>query len=196
VPLWHILTGRITNESEFPMIQDALDRLSQIKLFLDDSPSLNVLQMRSMARRLQVEHGLELLIVDYLQLIRPRTSSDNVVQQITEISRGLKALARELKVPVVALSQLSRGVEQRDHKIPRLSDLRESGSIEQDADIVMFIYRDEKNPNDTASDSDNIIHLRIAKHRNGPLRDIDLFFDAERASFKVLEKRYSELPPL
>jgi replicative DNA helicase len=198
VPLWHILTGRITNESEFPMIQDSLDRLSQIKLYIDDSPSLNVLQMRSMARRLQVEHGLDLLVIDYLQLIRPRINFESMVQQVTEISRGLKALARELKIPVLALSQLSRGVEQRDHKIPRLSDLRESGSIEQDADIVMFIYRDEHNPNDTASASDNVIHLRIAKHRNGPLRDIDFYFDAERASFKVLEKRYSdsELPPL
>jgi replicative DNA helicase len=196
VPLWHILTGRITNESEFPMIQDALDRLSQVKLFIDDSPSLNVLQMRSMARRLQVEHGLDLLIVDYLQLIRPRVNVESMVNMITEISRGLKALARELKVPVLALSQLSRGVEQRDHKIPRLSDLRESGSIEQDADIVMFIYRDEHNPNDTASETDNVVHLRIAKHRNGPLRDLDFFFDSERASFKILEKRYSELPPL
>lgn len=196
VPLWHILTGRIANDSELPMIQDSLDRLSQVKLFIDDSPSLNVLQMRSMARRLQVEHGLDLLIIDYLQLIRPRVNMDSMVNMITEISRGLKALARELKVPVLALSQLSRGVEQRDHKIPRLSDLRESGSIEQDADIVMFIYRDEHNPNDTASETDNIVHLRIAKHRNGPLRDMDFYFDAERASFKVLEKRYSELPPL
>ncbi|HVN26755.1 MAG TPA: replicative DNA helicase [Candidatus Paceibacterota bacterium] len=196
VPLWHILTGRLSDHTELPIIQESLDRLSQIKLFIDDSPSLNVLQMRSMARRLQVEHGLDLLVIDYLQLIRPRVNFESMVQQITEISRGLKALARELKVPVVALSQLSRGVEQRDHKIPRLSDLRESGSIEQDADIVMFIYRDERNPNDTASEADNIVHLRIAKHRNGPLRDIDFFFDAERASFKVLEKRYSELPPL
>jgi replicative DNA helicase len=196
VPLWNILTGRISNDNEFSMIQGALDRLSSTKLFIDDSPSLNVLQMRSMARRLQVEHGLDLLVVDYLQLIRPRISSDNMVNMITEISRGLKALARELKVPVLALSQLSRGLEQRDHKIPRLSDLRDSGSIEQDADIVMFIYRDERNPNDTASAADNTVHLRIAKHRNGPLRDMDLFFDSERATFKTIEKRYDELPAL
>jgi replicative DNA helicase len=196
VPLWNILTGRITNDSEFSMIQDALDRLSSVKLFIDDSPSLNVLQMRSMARRLQVEHGLDLLIIDYLQLIRPRTNSDNMVNMITEISRGLKALARELKVPVLALSQLSRGVEQRDHKIPRLSDLRESGSIEQDADVVMFLYRDERNPNDTSSPGDSTVHLRIAKHRNGALKDMDFFFDAERASFKAIEKRYEELPSL
>jgi len=196
VPLWNILTGRIRNDSEFSMIQDALDRLSAVKIFIDDSPSLNVLQMRSMARRLQVEHGLDLLVVDYLQLIRPRTNSDNMVNMITEISRGLKALARELKVPVLALSQLSRGLEQRDHKIPRLSDLRDSGSIEQDADVVMFLYRDERNPNDTASSIDNTVHLRVAKHRNGALKDMDFFFNGELASFKTIEKRYEELPAL
>jgi len=196
VPLWNILTGRISNDNEFAMIQGALDKLSNTKLFIDDSPSLNIMQMRSMARRLQVEHGLDLLVVDYLQLIRPRINSDNMVQQITEISRGLKALARELKVPLLALSQLSRGVEQRDHKIPRLSDLRESGAIEQDADVVMFIYRDEKSPTESNAAEDHTIHLRIAKHRNGPLKDMDFYFDSERASFKTIEKRYSELPPL
>jgi len=196
VPLWNILTGRIRNDEEFSMIQGALDRLSDVKLYIDDSPSLNVLQMRSMARRLQVEHGLDLLIIDYLQLINARRQSDNMVNMITEISRGLKALARELKVPVLALSQLSRGLEQRDHKIPRLSDLRDSGSIEQDADVVMFLYRDERNPNDTASTADNTVHLRIAKHRNGALRDIDFFFDGEHTSFKTVEKRYDELPAL
>jgi len=195
VPLWNILTGRISSDMEFSMIQGALDRLSDSNLFIDDTPSLNVLQMRSMARRLQVEHGLDLLVVDYLQLIRPRTNSDNMVQQITEISRGLKALARELKVPVLALSQLSRGVEQRDHKVPRLSDLRESGAIEQDADVVMFIYRDEFNPNDTPSEAQSIVHLKVAKHRNGRLADIDLHFDAERACFKTIDKRYSEALP-
>lgn len=196
VPLWNILTGRIRNDSEFSMIQGALDRLSAVKIFIDDTPSLNVLQMRSMARRLQVEHGLDLLVVDYLQLIRPRINSDNMVNMITEISRGLKALSRELKVPVLALSQLSRGVEQRDSKIPKLSDLRESGSIEQDADVVMFIWRDDRNPNDTSSSIDNTVHLRIAKHRNGALKDMDFFFDAERTSFKAIEKRYEELPAL
>ncbi len=196
VPLWNILTGRIRNDDEFTMIQGALDRLSDVKLYIDDSPSLNVLQMRSMARRLQVEHGLDLLIVDYLQLINARRQSDSMVNMITEISRGLKALARELKVPVMALSQLSRGLEQRDHKIPRLSDLRDSGSIEQDADVVMFLYRDDRNPNDTASTADNTVHLRIAKHRNGALKDIDFYFDGEHTSFKTVEKRYDELPAL
>jgi replicative DNA helicase len=136
VPLWNILTGRIKDEFEFQMIQESLDKLSGAKLFIDDSPSLTVLQMRSMARRLQVEHGLDLLIIDYLQLIKPRTNSDNVVQQVTEISRGLKALGRELRVPVLAVSQLSRGVEQRDHKEPRLSDLRDSGCVTGDTLIM------------------------------------------------------------
>ena len=195
VPLWNILTGRISNDSEFAMIQGALDRLSEIKLYIDDSPSLNVLQMRSMARRLQVEHGLDLLVIDYLQLIRPRIHVESMVNMITEISRGLKALARELKVPVLALSQLSRGVEQRDQKIPRLSDLRESGSIEQDADVVMFLWRDETNADSAAADN-NTIHLSIAKHRNGPLKKMDFYFDSERATFKALEKRYEDLPAL
>ncbi|MDO8536866.1 MAG: replicative DNA helicase [bacterium] len=192
VPLWHILTGRIKEDSEFEMIRNSLDRLSKAAIFIDDTPSLTVIQMRSMARRLQVEHGLDLLIVDYLQLIRPRTNSDNMVAQVTEISRGLKALARELKVPVLAVSQLSRGVEQRDHKIPRLSDLRDSGSIEQDADVVMFIYRkdrDQADPNTTTEDTTQIL---IAKHRNGPIGKVDLYFDSERVTFKSVDKRYDD----
>jgi replicative DNA helicase len=198
VPLWHILTGRIEGD-EFPMIQNSLDKLSSVKVFIDDSPSLGVLQMRSMARRLQMEHGLDLLIVDYLQLIRPRTSSDNMVQQVTEISRGLKALARELKVPVLAVSQLSRGVEQRGG-MPRLSDLRESGSIEQDADVVMFLYRKDRDSNATyGQDEEGTTQVIVAKHRNGALGTVDLKFDAERATFKTIDKRYASadaLPPL
>lgn len=198
VPLWHILTGRI-DDGEFSMIQNGLNKLSDVKVFVDDSPSLNVIQMRSMARRLQVEHGLDLLIVDYLQLIRPRTSSDNVVAQVTEISRGLKALARELKVPVLALSQLSRNIEQRGG-MPRLSDLRESGSIEQDADVVMFIYRKDRDANSTYGEDDQgTTQIIVAKHRNGALGTIDLKFDAERATFRTIDKRYAAenaLPPL
>ena len=200
VPLWNILTGRIRGDAEFNMIQKSLDRLSATKLFIDDSASLKVMEMHSMARRLQMEHGLDLLVVDYLQLIRPRTNSDNMVSQITEISRGLKAMARDLKVPVLALSQLSRGVEQRDHKIPRLSDLRDSGSIEQDADVVMFIYRKDKVQDgiDAAmSDSENhTTQILIAKHRNGPVGEVEIAFDPERVTFKTIEKRYAELPPL
>ena len=196
VPLWHILTGRINRDEEFQMIQGALDRLSKVSIFIDDSPSLNIMQMRSMARRLQMEHGLGLLVIDYLQLIRPRNNIDSMVQQVTEISRSLKALARELKVPVLALSQLSRGVEQRDRKVPRLSDLRESGSIEQDSDVVIFIYRKDRDKTDVAPEEQNLAQIIIAKHRNGPVGEVDLRFDPEKVSFRSLEKRYGDLPPL
>ena len=141
-----------------------------------------------MARRLQAEHGLGLIVVDYLQLIQPRTMSDNVVQQITEISRALKGLARELHVPVLALSQLSRAVEQRSPQIPRLSDLRDSGSIEQDSDVVLFIYRDVRDNEDSAKRNQAEIH--IAKHRNGPLGKVPLYFDEKRVSFRDMAKNY------
>ncbi|MBU6500848.1 MAG: replicative DNA helicase [Patescibacteria group bacterium] len=188
VPLWKILTGRIADDTEFSMIQNSLDKLSNTAIFIDDTPSLNIMQMRSMARRLQVEHGLGLLIVDYLQLIRPRTSSDNMVAQVTEISRSLKALARELKVPVLAVSQLSRAVDQRDNKVPKLSDLRESGSIEQDADVVMFIYRKDRDRIDVPIEEQNMAQINIAKHRNGPIGSVNLRFDAERVSFKNIDR--------
>lgn len=193
VPLWKILTGRISEDVEFSMIQNALDKLSTAQVFIDDTPSLNIIQMRSMARRLQVEHGLGLLVVDYLQLIRPRTSSENMVQQVTEISRSLKALARELKVPVFAVSQLSRAVDQRDNKVPKLSDLRESGSIEQDADVVMFIYRKDRERIDVSPEEQGIAQIIIAKHRNGPTGSINLKFDPERVSFRSIDKRYNAL---
>ncbi|MEK9180277.1 MAG: replicative DNA helicase [Patescibacteria group bacterium] len=192
VPLWKILTGRIASDVEFEMIQGALDRLSAAKIFVDDSPTANIMQMRSMARRLQVEHGLDLLVVDYLQLIRPRTNSENMVQQVTEISRGLKALARELKVPILANSQLSRAIDQRDHKTPKLSDLRESGSIEQDADVVMFIYRKDRDKLEVTPEEQNIAQIIIAKHRNGPIGNITLRFDQERVTFRNLETRIPE----
>lgn len=136
VPLWHLRTGRLRDDMEFSMIQEALDSLSKMKIFIDDTPSPNILQMRSMARRLQMDHGLDLLIIDYLQLIQPRNPRESMVQQVTEISRGLKALARELKIPVFAISQLSRGVEQREDKYPRLADLRESGCLTGDTLIT------------------------------------------------------------
>lgn len=138
------------------------------------------------------EHGLGLLVVDYLQLIRPRINFESMVQQVTEISRGLKALARELKVPILAVSQLSRAVDQRDQKVPRLSDLRESGSIEQDSDVVIFIYRKDRDSLDTPPEEQNIAQINIAKHRNGPLGSINLKFDQERVSFRNIERRYDE----
>jgi replicative DNA helicase len=146
-----------------------------------------------MARRLQIEQGLGLLVVDYLQLIAARTSSENMVQQVTEISRGLKALARELNVPVIAVSQLSRGVDQRDSKIPRLSDLRESGSIEQDADVVLFLYRKNQDRIDVPPEEQNLTQVNIAKHRNGPLGSIALRFDPERVTFRSIERKYEEV---
>jgi len=192
VPLWKIRTGRISDDLEFEMIQNSLDKISQFKIFIDDTPSPNILQMRSMARRLQIEHGLGLLVIDYLQLVAPRGHSDNLVQQITEISRGLKGLARELNVPVLVLSQLNRSVDQRDHKVPRLSDLRESGAIEQDADVVMFIYRKDRDRIDISVEEQNVAQIIVAKHRNGPLGSLNLRFDPERVTFHTIEKRHNE----
>jgi len=192
VTLWELRSGRIKDEIEFEMIQAALDRLAQAPIYIDDSPSANIIQLRSMARRLQVEHGLGLLVVDYLQLIQPRSHTENMVQAMTEVSRGLKALARELEVPVLAAAQLSRAVEQRDIKIPRLSDLRESGSIEQDADVVMFIFRKDKEKLDLAPEEQNTAEIIIAKHRNGPVGSVKLKFDQDKVSFRSIEKFRSE----
>lgn len=191
IPLWRLRTGRLNDEMEFSLVQQALDELSKSRIFIDDTASPTLLQMRSMARRLQIEHGIDLIIIDYLQLIQPRTSSDNIVQQVTEISRGLKALARELNVPVLAVSQLSRDVEKREVKIPRLSDLRESGSLEQDADVVLLIYRKDRDRLDTPESDKNITEIIIAKHRNGPVGSIKLMFDPEKVGFKNLDNRHS-----
>jgi replicative DNA helicase len=191
VDLWRIRTGNLSStgeDNDFLRIQNALGTLSEAPIFIDDAPSPTIIQMRAMARRLQAEHGLGLIVVDYLQLIQPRTMSDNVVQQITEISRALKGLARELHVPVLALSQLSRAVEQRSPQIPRLSDLRDSGSIEQDSDVVLFIYRDVRDNEDSAKRNQAEIH--IAKHRNGPLGKVPLYFDEKRVSFRDMAKNY------
>jgi replicative DNA helicase len=190
VPLWNLRTGRLKDELDFQLVQAALDSLSQTRLFVDDAPSPTVLQMRSMARRLQLEHGLDFVVVDYLQLVQSRVRSDNPVQQITEISRGLKALARELEVPVLALSQLSRGVEQRERQRPRLSDLRDSGSIEQDADVVMFIYRKDKARPDLTLEEQNTAEIIVEKHRNGPTGVATLKFDQERVSFRSIDRAH------
>lgn len=197
VDLWRLRTGNFeidgAEHNDFACIRDALDRLSKTKIFIDDAASPDILQMKTMARRLQAEHGLGLLIVDYLQLVRPRGSSDNPVQQITEISRSLKALAKELNVPIIAISQLSRAVEQRPSKIPRLSDLRDSGSIEQDADVVLFIYREEER--DNPNKKKNEAQIIIAKHRNGPIGMANLYFDDQRATFTELTENYEGNEP-
>ncbi|MES2088183.1 MAG: replicative DNA helicase [Patescibacteria group bacterium] len=187
VDAWKLRTGQLNMEVEFDKIRDSLDKLSKAPIYIDDQPGNNILKMRSIARRLKSEKGLGLIIVDYLQLMVPTNArhNDNLVQQVTEISRSLKHLARELDVPVLALSQLSRAVESRGGK-PRLSDLRDSGSIEQDADVVMFIHREDKyNEN---SDRPNIAEIMIEKHRNGPTGKVDLYFDDKKATFVSMEK--------
>ncbi|MCL4391970.1 replicative DNA helicase [Patescibacteria group bacterium] len=196
IPLWRLRTGKLVDDMEFSLVQEALNELSNAKIFIDDTPSPTILQMRSMARRLQLEHGIDMIIVDYLQLIQPRTGNDNIVQQVTEISRGLKSLARELNVPVVAVSQLSRDVDKRDVKIPRLSDLRESGSLEQDADVVLFIYRKDKavSPMEDEIAEDNTVEIIVAKHRNGPTGTVKLIFDKEKVSFKNLDTAHAPQP--
>ncbi|MBU0750093.1 replicative DNA helicase [Patescibacteria group bacterium] len=184
---WKIRTGAITAEEDFGRIRDALEVLSKAPIFIDDKPGNNILAMRAVARRLKREQGIGLIIVDYLQLMSPTSTkgSDSMVQQVTEISRSLKGLARELDVPVLALSQLSRAVEQRGGK-PRLSDLRDSGSIEQDADVVMFIHREDKGNPD--SDRANIAEILIEKHRNGPTGVAELYFDGKRTTFMSVDK--------
>jgi replicative DNA helicase len=172
------------DDHEWDRISRAFGKLAEAKIYIDDSSGLNVMELRSKARRLQAEQGVDLIIVDYLQLMHSRRS-ENRVQEISEISRGLKGLARELNVPVVALSQLSRAVESRSDHRPMLSDLRESGSIEQDADIVMFIYRDEVyDPN---TEKKGIAELIVAKHRNGPVGTVNLRFFDKTARFADLE---------
>jgi len=187
VDAWKLRTGRLSVETEFEQIRDSLDRLSKAPIFIDDQPGSNILKMRSVARRLKSEKKLSLIIVDYLQLMIPTNAraNDNMVQQVTEISRSLKTLARELDIPVLALSQLSRAVEQRGGK-PRLSDLRDSGSIEQDADVVMFIHREDKYKED--SEKPNIAEILIEKHRNGPTGKIELYFDDKKATFLSVDK--------
>ncbi len=186
VDSWKLRTGNLSDE-DFPKIGHAMGVLSEASIFIDDSVSTNVMEIRTKARRLQAEHGLGLVVVDYLQLMEGRYS-ENRVQEISEISRSLKGLARELEIPVVALSQLSRAVEQRPDKIPQLSDLRESGSIEQDADVVMFIFREDYYKPDT--DRKFIADILIKKHRNGPVGQIELFFKPEQMKFKNLEKKH------
>lgn len=185
VDSWKLRTGQLNVAEEFTKIRDALDRLSKAPIYIDDQAANTLMRMRSIGRRLKREHNIGLIIIDYLQLIHPSRHYDNMVMQITEISKGLKQLARELDVPVLALSQLSRAVEQRRDK-PRLSDLRDSGSIEQDADVVLFIHRDDRyNEN---SERPNVAEILIEKHRNGPIGKVELYFDEKKTTFLSLSK--------
>ncbi len=188
-------TGALTDE-DWRKLTMAMGSLSNAGIYIDDTPGVRIGDIRSKCRRLKQEHGLGMILIDYLQLIRgDGNSGDNRQQEVSEISRSLKALARELKVPVIALSQLSRGVEQRQDKRPMMSDIRESGSIEQDADIVAFLYRDDYY--DKESENKNIIEIIIAKQRNGPVGTVSLAFVKEYNKFVNLEQRYDEssVPP-
>lgn len=188
VDSWNIRTGNLSDE-DFGKLSEAMGEMAEAPIFIDDTPGVTVLEMRTKARREAHNNPLGLIIIDYLQLMQGSGKHDgNRVQEVSEISRGLKLIARELNVPVIALSQLSRTVETRTPQIPQLADLRESGSIEQDADIVAFIYREEYYNPDT--DRQRITDLIIAKHRNGPVGKVELYFHPERLRFMSLDKRH------
>ncbi|MET0980199.1 MAG: replicative DNA helicase [Candidatus Saccharimonadales bacterium] len=190
VDAWNIRTGNLSDE-DFSKLSDAMGEMAEAPIFIDDTPGVSVLEMRTKARRVAHDQPIGLIIIDYLQLMQGSGKNDgNRVQEVSEISRGLKLIARELNVPVIALSQLSRSVESRSPQIPQLADLRESGSIEQDADIVMFIYREAYyNPE---TERENITDLIIAKHRNGPVGRVELYFHPERLRFMSLDKRHDD----
>lgn len=180
VDAWRLRTGKL-DDADFQKLQEAMGELADASLYIDDTPGLNIMEIRSKARRLQVEKGLKLLIVDYIQLIHGR-NLENRVQEVSEISQSLKNLARELKIPILAISQLSRAVEQRGSRRPQLADLRESGALEQDADVVMFLYRDDPDNMDEAI-------LDVQKHRNGRLGQINLIFKKELVTFFGEERK-------
>ncbi len=188
VDYWKMRTGSLSSSTDFSALQDGLGRLADAKIYIDDNSYNNVLRMKSSCRKLKRKHGLELIIIDYLQLMAPIGKTTSMVQEVTEISRSLKQLAKELDVPVIALSQLSRNIEHRgDNAEPRLADLRDSGSIEQDADVVMFIHR----PKDENADGRGAYtKLIIEKHRNGATGSVDLFFDAEKTSFSEIDQKH------
>lgn len=186
VDAWRLKTGKL-NESDFAKLSEAMGILADAPIYIDDTPGISVSQIRTKARRLQLEHNVSIIIVDYLQLVDPGKHYDNRVQEVSIVSQGLKNLARELKIPVLAASQLSRAVEHRGERRPQLADLRESGAIEQDADVVMFIYRPD-------IEIANVMQtkLLIAKHRNGPMGEIDLLFRGDRIKFYSIDKKREE----
>lgn len=183
VDAWRLKTGRLS-EDDFSRLSEAMGELAEAPLFIDDTPGLSIMEMRTKARKLQLEQDVKVLIVDYLQLVDPGRRFENRVQEVSMVSQSLKNLARELKIPVLAVSQLSRAVEARGSKIPQLADLRESGAIEQDADVVMFLYRPEEEILE-----ETVVKLLVAKHRNGPLGEIDLLFRGDRIKFYGVEKK-------
>lgn len=185
VNAWKLRTGKLSLDEDFDKLRGSLDRLSKAPIFIDDQSGNTIMKMRSAARKLKSEHGLGLIIVDYLQLMNTSKHYDSMVNQVTEISHSLKGLAKDLDVPVIALSQLSRALESRGGK-PKLSDLRDSGSIEQDADVVMFIHREDKM--DKNMEKTNIAEIIVEKHRNGPVGMVELYFDEEKSTFMSIDK--------
>lgn len=187
VDAWRLKTGKLS-ESDFTKLSQAMGELADAPIFIDDSPGISISEIRTKARRLQLEHNVKLLVIDYLQLADPGRHYDNRVQEVSIVSQGIKNLARELKIPVLAVSQLSRAVEHRGERKPQLADLRESGAIEQDADVVMFLYRPDPEV------MSNVIQTKlfIAKHRNGPMGEIDLLFRGDRIRFYSVEKKREE----
>jgi replicative DNA helicase len=191
-----VRTGYLTT-ADWGRLTSAAGRLSEARIFIDDSPGLTVLEARAKARRMKAEHGLDLLVIDYLQLMRGRSGIENRQQEISEISRSLKALAKEINVPVVALSQLSRAVEarsQRDFR-PQLSDLRESGALEQDSDLILFLYRQKVYKEDLAPDEENIAEVIIGKQRNGPIGTVRVVFLAQYARFENIADMHRQPQP-
>lgn len=186
IDAWRLKTGRLSDD-DTKRLTEAMGELSEAPIYIDDTPGISILEMRTKARKLKIEKNIKLIIVDYLQLASAGKFYDSRVQEVSFISQGLKNLARELHVPVLAISQLSRAVEQRGSRKPQLADLRESGSIEQDADVVMFLYSDDDSE-DLMDQSKKIIKLYIAKHRNGPTGEIDLMFRGDRVKFYGVSK--------
>ncbi|MFH0987866.1 MAG: replicative DNA helicase [Parcubacteria group bacterium] len=199
IDMWKMRTGKLSDregDDDFTRIGHAMGILSEAPIFIDDSASLNIMEIRTKARRLKAEHGLGLIVIDYLQLMETRGDAENRVQAVSEITRSLKGIARELNIPVLALSQLARAVEMNKPAIPKLSHLRESGSIEQDADVVMFIYRKAADRNyrmeELSAQERHLAEIHIAKHRNGPTGVVKLYFDETKTTFKTLDKSFSE----
>jgi len=189
IDAWRLKTGKLS-EDDTKKLVGAMGDLSDTQIFIDDTPGLSIMEMRTKARKLKAERGLDLLVVDYLQLANGGKKFESRVQEVSYISQGLKNLARELQIPVLSLSQLSRAVEQRNDKKPQLADLRESGAIEQDADVVMFIYSEEE-ADDLLDSGQRMVKLSVAKHRNGSTGEIDLLFKGDRVRFFSVEKSMS-----
>lgn len=189
IDAWRLKTGKLSPD-DYKRLTEAMGNLSEAPIFIDDTPGISILEMRTKARKLKAEKNLKLLIVDYLQLADAGKRFDSRVQEVSYVSQGLKNLARELRIPVLSLSQLSRAVEQRGTKKPQLADLRESGAIEQDSDVVMFIYQEDET-DDLLDQSKRLVKISIAKHRNGPTGEIDLMFRGDRVKFYSVEKTSS-----